>query len=82
MRGGSSGNRDIWILFFSQAYIIVEQNGLDLASVLEIFLPIHTSSQNVCACLCVFVGGEELAKKVFEAMSAFSVLLLLYKRPK
>lgn len=57
----------------------MEQNGLDLGSVLEIFLPVHPSSQNTHAHLCAFVGGEKLAKKVFKAMSAFSVLLLLYK---
>lgn len=57
----------------------MEQNGLDLASVLEIFLPVHPGSQNTHAHLCAFVGGEKLAKKVFEAMSAFSGLLLLYK---
>lgn len=59
----------------------MEQNGLDLASVSEIFLPVHTSSQNARAHLCMFVGGEKLAEKVFKAMSAFSGLLLLYKRP-
>lgn len=47
----------------------MEQNGLDLASVREIFLPMHTSSQNAWACFCVFVGGEKLAREVFRAMS-------------
>lgn len=57
----------------------MEQNGLDLASVLEIFLLVHPSSQNMHAHLCAFVGEEKLAKKVFKAVSAFSVLLLLCK---
>lgn len=82
IKHASLGNGDIWISFFSQAYIVTEQNGLDLASVLEIFLPMHASSQNACAHFCVFVGGKKLARKVFKATSAFFVLLLLYKRPK
>lgn len=49
----------------------MKQNGLDLASVLEFFLPMHTSSQNAWAHFYVFVGGEKLTRKVFQAMSVF-----------
>lgn len=54
----------MWISFFSRAYIVMQQNGLDLASVLEFFLPMHTSSQNAWAHFYVFVGGEKLTRKV------------------
>lgn len=67
MKHGSSGNGDIWTSFFCRVHITMEQNGLDLASVLEIFLIMHTSSQNAYACLCMFVRGEKATKESLQS---------------